>query len=239
MSRVYILGIDCLLTKGMARPDLRTERRHATRRAISHAADRLFLEKGFDNVTVDEIAAAAGVGRMSVFNHFPRKEDMFFDRDEEGRETLRSALRDRDPDMSAVETLRQLAHRLVEEAPYLGFSAGSRDFMNTVAGSETLRARARAIRDELAEVVAVALAKGAGREPDDPETRLAASLVLATASTAFNEAHAAFRRTGDAGQAKALFLNLVDRGASGLHAALRETPYVIGSIRTTNGAEDA
>jgi AcrR family transcriptional regulator len=42
-------------------------------------------------VTVDEIAAAADVGRMTVFNHFPRMEDMFFDRDEEGREILREA----------------------------------------------------------------------------------------------------------------------------------------------------
>ena len=78
-------------------PGRRSLKRLATRQGISNAATRLFFERGFDHVTVDEIAAAADVGRMTVFNHFPRKEDMFFDLDEEGRETLRDALRQRDP----------------------------------------------------------------------------------------------------------------------------------------------
>ena len=66
--------------------DRRSRKRLATRDDISEAATRLFYERGFDHVTVDEIAEAADVGRMTVFNHFPRKEDMFFDRDEEARE---------------------------------------------------------------------------------------------------------------------------------------------------------
>ena len=48
-------------------------------------------------------------------NHFPRKEDMFFDLDEVGREILLEALWQRDPRISPVETLRLFAHRLVEE----------------------------------------------------------------------------------------------------------------------------
>src|SRR6202142_2399643 len=92
--------------------DLRSRRRLATRQTISNIATRLFFERGFDHVTVDEIAAAADVGRMTVFNHFSRKEDMFFDRDEEGREILREALRQRDPRILPIETLRVLAHRL-------------------------------------------------------------------------------------------------------------------------------
>ena len=62
-------------------PDRRSRKRLAMRQGISNTATRLFFERGFDQVTVDEIAAAADVGRMTVFNHFPRKEDMFFDRD--------------------------------------------------------------------------------------------------------------------------------------------------------------
>lgn len=57
-----------------------------TRQTISDAATRLFFERGFDNVTIDEIADAADVSRMTVFNHFPRKEDMFFDREQEIRD---------------------------------------------------------------------------------------------------------------------------------------------------------
>ena len=136
--------------------DRRSRKRLATRRGISVVATRLFFERGFDHVTVDEIAAAADVGRMTVFNHFPRKEDLFFDRDEEGRETLRAALRQRDPRVAPVETLRLLAHRLIaEQSPYLEFSARSQGFIKTIEASETLKARARAIRDELAQVVAL------------------------------------------------------------------------------------
>ena len=206
--------------------DRRSRKRLATRRAISLVADRLFLERGFENVTVDEIAAAADVGRMTVFNHFPRKEDMFFDRDEEGRETLREALRQRDISVAPIETLRLLAHRLVaEQRPYVEFSARSQGFIETVERSETLKARARAIRDELAQLVAVALSECAGRDPTDPDAGLAASLLLATWTVAFLQAHRTFRQTRDTEEAKAAFLAIVDKGTIGLKAALAGTPY--------------
>jgi AcrR family transcriptional regulator len=206
--------------------DLRARKRLATRQAISNAATLLFFERGFDNVTVDEIAAAADVGRMTVFNHFPRKEDMLFDRDEEGREMLREALRQRDPDIAPIETLRLLAHRLVaERSPAVEFSARSQGFIKAVEGSETLKARARAIRDELAEVLTVALSEGAGRDAADPDARLAAALLLATWSVAYTQAHRTFRETRDSDQASAAFLALVDKGSIGLNAAMAGTPY--------------
>ena len=206
--------------------DLRARKRLATRQTISNAATLLFFERGFDNVTVDEIAAAADVGRMTVFNHFPRKEDMLFDRDEEGREMLREALRQRDPGVAPIEALRLFAHRLVaERSPAVEFSARSQGFIKAVEGSETLKARARAIRDELAEVLTVALSEGAGRDPTDPDARLAAALLLATWSEAYIQAHQTFRQTRDTEQASAAFLALVDKGSIGLKAAMAGTPY--------------
>ncbi len=206
--------------------DLRSRKRLATRRAISLVADRLFRVRGFENVTVDEIAAAADVGRMTVFNYFPRKEDMFFDRDEEGREVLREALRQRDPHISPIETLRLLVHRLVSErAPYLDFSAASQDFIETVNRSETLMARARAIRDELAQVLTEALSACVGREPSDPDAHLAAGLLLATWTVAFIQAHQTFRRSRNAKKAKAAFLAIVDKGTIGAKAAMANTRY--------------
>ncbi|MBZ9938937.1 TetR/AcrR family transcriptional regulator [Mesorhizobium sp. BR1-1-16] len=206
--------------------DRRTRKRLATRQAISNAATRLFWERGFEAVTVDDIAEAADVGRMTVFNHFPRKEDMFFDREEEGREVLRSALRDGDGATTPIEALRQLAHRLVaERAPYVVFSPESQNFVRTIEASETLKARARAIRDELAEVVASALAETAGRASGDPDARLAAALLLAVWSTAFAEAHRIFRQTGDAEDASSALLGIVDQGTVGVLAAMAGTPY--------------
>ena len=206
--------------------DLRSRKRLATRQGISNAATRLFLARGFDNVTVDEIAAAADVGRMTVFNHFPRKEDMFFDRDEEGREVLRDALRQRDSSVTPLETLRLLAHRLVaEQRPYVEFSERSRGFMDAVEASETLKARARALRDEIAGDVATALAGAVARDADDPDARLAAGLLLATWSVAFVEAHRTFRQGRNTKAAQAAFLAIVDKGAIGLQAAMAGTPY--------------
>lgn len=207
-------------------PDRRSRKRLATRESISNVATRLFFERGFDRVTVDDIAAAADVGRMTVFNHFPRKEDMFFDRDEEGREILRQALRQRDPHVSPIETLRLLAHRLVDEgSPLVTFTAESRGFIETIEGSETLLARARAIRDELVQLVAVALCECVRREPRDPDAHLAAQLLLAAWTVALIQAHRSFRERGDTQEAKAMFLAIVDRGSVGVEAAMAGTPY--------------
>jgi AcrR family transcriptional regulator len=206
--------------------DRRSRKRLATRQGISNTATRLFVERGFDHVTVDEIAAAADVGRMTVFNHFPRKEDMFFDLDEEGREILREALLRRDPAVAPIETLRLLAHQLIaEQSPYVEFSARSQGFVQAIEGSETLKARARAIRDELAQVVTVALSQCVGRETSDPDAQLAAGLLLATWTVGFIRAHRTFRQKRDTETAKAAFLAIVDKGTIGLKAAMAGTPY--------------
>jgi AcrR family transcriptional regulator len=207
-------------------PDRRSRKRLATRQTISNIATRLFIERGFEQVTVDEIAAAADVGRMTVFNYFPRKEDMFFDRDEEGREMLRRTLRERAPDVTPIEALRRLAHRrIAERSPMVEFSARSQSFIETIERSETLKARARAIRDELAHVMTLALSEGAGRDSTDSDARLTASLLLATWSEAFVQAHLTFRRIHDTEAANAVFLGVIDKGSIGLAAAMAGTPY--------------
>lgn len=213
--------------------DRRTRKRLAMRQSISDAATRLFIARGFDNVTVDEIAQAADVSRMTVFNHFPRKEDMFFDRDEEGREKLREALRQRDAGVAPIEVLRLLAHRAVSgDTPDILFSPESRGFVETIEKSPALTARARAIRDELTHFVMVALADSVGEEATDPDAHLAASLLLATWSVALVRAHRAYRESQDSETAKSVFLALIDQGSRGLEAAMAGTPYAQSSLRT-------
>jgi AcrR family transcriptional regulator len=58
---------------------LRESKKLETRREIADTAMRLFVERGFDHVTVAEVAAAARVSVKTVFNYFPTKEDLFFD----------------------------------------------------------------------------------------------------------------------------------------------------------------
>src|SRR6266496_5631258 len=57
----------------------RERKKQQTRQAISDVATALFMERGFDAVTVAEVARAADVAVQTVFNHFPTKEDLFFD----------------------------------------------------------------------------------------------------------------------------------------------------------------
>ncbi len=73
-------------------PGLRERKKAATRRALSEVAFSLFTARGFDHVTVAEVAAAADVAPATVFNYFRTKEDLFFDREAELREQLLAAL---------------------------------------------------------------------------------------------------------------------------------------------------
>ena len=204
-----------------------TRKRLATRQTISDVATRLFIERGFDAVTVDEIARAADVSRMTVFNHFSRKEDLFFDLDEAGREELLSSLRKRGVGVTPVEALRLFAHWAVAvERPYTRFfEAGSDRFMATIQASEALKARARAIRDELTDMLAVGLAEAVDRPTPDPIASLAASLLVTTWTVALLEAYRAFQQDQDVTKANAAFLGLIDRGAKGVQSALEGTPY--------------
>lgn len=207
--------------------DRRSRKRLATRQSISDAATRLFNERGFDHVTVDDIAAAADVGRKTVFNHFARKEDMFFDLDEAAREDMVAAMQARAADIKPLEALRLFAHRIVaERRPYIRFFDGSVKFMETIAASDTLKARARAIRDEVTAAVQAALAGAVGRPPDDPDAEFAAMLLTASWALAFMRAHRTYRNKPDERAAQQTFLDLVDRGAIGLRAALADSPYV-------------
>lgn len=206
--------------------DRRSRKRLATRQAISNAATRLFIERGFDKVTVDQIADAADVGRMTVFNHFPRKEDMFFDLDEVGRADLTAALERRDPPVAPIEALRLFAHRAVaEEKPYVNFFPGSLRYVETIESSPQLKSRAREIRDELAQAVAHALAAAAGRPEDDLDARLAASMLMAAWTTAMTEAHKVFRTSNDAKRAQEALLAIADKGCVALTAMLARTSY--------------
>jgi len=125
-----------------------------TRARIANVAARMFLERGFDAVTVADIAREAGVSSVTVFNHFPRKEDLFLDRAADAVELLRSAVRERDPDVDALASLRDVTRRLVDEQhPLSGLDERSVPFFRTVAGSPALIARAREIASELQQVL--------------------------------------------------------------------------------------
>jgi AcrR family transcriptional regulator len=126
-----------------------------TRARISQVATRLFLERGFDTVTVAEVAREAGVSSVTVFKHFPRKEDLLLDREVDAVELLRSAVRDRAPGVDVPQSLREATLRLVDSRHALsGVKDGSVPFFRTVAASPALVARAREIASDLQRTLA-------------------------------------------------------------------------------------
>jgi len=204
----------------------RTRKRLATRQSISDTATRLFLERGFDAVTIDDIAAAADVGRMTVFNHFPRKEDMFFDREEEIQTLAFEAIRKREAGVSPIEATRRLAHDLVaQDHEFVMLSEDTSWFISTALASAALKARAREMRDDFTRALAIVLADTSNRPAGDLNAHLAAGLIVSTWNVAFSEAQNLFDRTRDAGEAKRCFLEVIDRGTAGAAAALAKTAY--------------
>lgn len=113
---------------------LRETKKLRTRQEIAGQAMRLFAERGFDHVTVAEVAERAGVSEKTVFNYFPTKEDLFFDEVPAREAALVAAVRERAPGESILSALRRLQvgecrrlsspefltfARLIEESPAL------------------------------------------------------------------------------------------------------------------------
>ena len=97
--------------------------------------------------------------------------------------------------------------------------------METIRASEALKARARAIRDELTDMLHLALMKAADRHQPDAAAKLAASLLVAVWEVAFLEAHRIFQQRRNIERANTAFLAIVDQGTRGLKAAVEGSPY--------------
>src|SRR6267378_1798538 len=92
----------------MASPvGLRERKKQQTRQLIFEAARRLFEEKGFDRVTVAEIARAADVSEVTVFNYFSTKEDLFYGGMQFFEEELIEAVRSRPKGEPALKAFRR------------------------------------------------------------------------------------------------------------------------------------
>ena len=123
-----------------AEPIGRRERKKAaTRKNISDVATTLFLERGFDNVSIREVADAADVSPTTVFAHFSQKEALVFDEDDEQRDRLVAAVRNR----PAGVTINRALHDFYAEEIDVNFEEHgdqvARRFMNFLNETPALR----------------------------------------------------------------------------------------------------
>jgi AcrR family transcriptional regulator len=157
---------------------LRERKKQQTKQAIFDAARRLFAERGFDEVTVAEIASAADVSEVTVFNYFPSKEDLFYGGMQFFEEQLLEAVRTRPRGESAIRALRR---RLLESSDGLRTKeriAAIVKAAEMVSASPSLVAREREIVERytrrLAELLAAETKTGSG----DVEAMAAAAALI-------------------------------------------------------------
>src|SRR5919109_224845 len=92
----------CIIGRVEGQVGLRERKKRQTREAIAETARRLFSERGFEGVTVAEIARAADVAEKTVFNYFPTKEDLVYWRLESFEDELLDTIRTRAPGESVI-----------------------------------------------------------------------------------------------------------------------------------------
>jgi AcrR family transcriptional regulator len=157
---------------------LRERKKQRTREAILETALRLFSERGFDAVSVAEIADAVEVSVRTVYNYFPTKEHLVFDRMEAFEAALLAAIRDRGPGESALEAFRRfvLTSSVRLETKEAGEVVATAARM--ISASPALQAHEREVLSRYTHSLAALLAKETGASADDVEPWIAANALM-------------------------------------------------------------
>ncbi|HEU5027814.1 MAG TPA: helix-turn-helix domain-containing protein [Spirillospora sp.] len=165
------------MTETMGR---RERKKAATRKALADAALRLFLEHGYDNVGIKDVAEAADVSTTTLFKHFPSKEALVFDLDADVEAALVAAVRDRPAGTSAAAALRE--HILRRK--FIDPDRATADFTRLVDSHQALRDYSHRMWMRHETALAHAIAEDAGRPEDDPACAALAHFALETSALA-------------------------------------------------------
>ena len=164
---------------------LRERRKQEARQAISATAMAMFAAQGFDEVTISQVADAAGVSKMTVTNYFPRKEDLVFDRAEVIIRSLADAAAARAPGESLLTAIRRdYAEWIAAGDVTLGPPTAA--FARMVHDSHVLTSRYLEIADLREQALGDAIAAETGA--DDPQQRIVAAQLASVHRVLFAEA---------------------------------------------------
>jgi AcrR family transcriptional regulator len=169
---------------------LRERKKRRTRETIAGAAMALFETRGFDAVTIAEIAREADVSEKTISNYFPAKEDLVFGRGGERRAALVEAIRGRAAGESIVSPFRRATADFLDRV--------EREPVESIVAIPRLVARSTALHDRLslaweeeAAVLAPAIAEATGEDAEDLLPAVVARTLAWTHRLAFR---AAFKR---------------------------------------------
>ncbi|HEY3962125.1 MAG TPA: TetR family transcriptional regulator [Gaiellaceae bacterium] len=150
---------------------LRESKKLKTREQIAGEAMRLFVTRGFDHVTVAEVADAAGVSEKTVFNYFPTKEDLFFDEVPERQRSLVDAIRNREPGVTVVDALHRLQNQQCGRLASPDFVL----FARVIENSQALKVKELEMMSGFAQAITESLTV---EGIDERDARIAASLLI-------------------------------------------------------------
>jgi len=159
---------------------LRERKKALIRRAIIEHAERLFEARGYDHVTVAEIADAANVSVKTLFTYFRSKEDLLF-QDGELIDAVLVALRGRSTETTPIQAVTGMLARLVGEG--LGLAERLAKYQRGYGASEALRSRLLRLWADYEDSVAQELAREVGRDAPTVDIRLEAALLVALVRT--------------------------------------------------------
>jgi AcrR family transcriptional regulator len=164
---------------------LRERRKQETRRAISDVATEMFVTRGFAEVTISQVAEAAGVSKMTVTNYFPRKEDLVFDRADAIVRHLTDVVSTRRSGESMLAAIRRdYAEAAARADVTLGLSTPQ--FARMITSSPALASRGLEMLYQREQALGDAIAAETGT--DSPEQRLIAVLLSSVHRVLFAEA---------------------------------------------------
>jgi AcrR family transcriptional regulator len=164
---------------------LRERRKRQTRQAISDIATEMFAAQGFDQVTIAQVAEAAGVAKMTVTNYFPRKEDLVFDRAEAIVRSLADVVAARAPGESLLAAIRRdFSERVARADVTLGLSGPA--FARMIETSPALTSRGLEMIYQREQALGDAIAAETG--VDGLQVRLVAALLASVHRVLYEEA---------------------------------------------------
>ncbi len=206
---------------------LRERKKRLMREYLSNTATDMFLERGFDEVRVSDIAEACGVSEKTVFNYFPTKEALFLDHWDETLASLQADLEK--VGTSPVEAMVGILDRELEDMmdwvarqKHSGEAAARfQRFGELVRSTPSLRAHQQHMMGQLVRAAAAIMARRTGLDPDDPEPRIAAMSLLGLWEVQFHSLwkHLDGIRTGP--EVYEAVSGDVHRAARLIHAGLR------------------
>lgn len=211
---------------------LRERKKQQTRDTISAVATRLFASRGFERVTIADVAEAANVSKMTVTNYFSLKEDLVFDQHEHITTLLTKAVSGRPGDTSVLAAVRRAySDALARVDPTLGFRGLA--FARMVDNSAALRGREREIFEQRESALAEVLAAETGAAPGEVQPQMAAVQLAGVFRILYYEG----RRRLLAGEEESDIISALRHSArTAFHQAEHGLPASFTTTRTRSGS---